>query len=185
MNRNDFSVKKITTPLQWFRVYCLYRKAFPRYERKPFSIIVSMARKGKTDVWCCESDGKFVGFASTINGNDLILLDYMAVAKSMRGRGIGSGMLQGLQKHYAGKCLFVEIESVYEAVPNQEERMHRKQFYLRNNMQPSQVMASVFGVNMELLCWNCSVNFEQYHSFYNDNYNSWAAEHIIEAEYPE
>ena len=185
MNRNGFVVEKIASPLQWLRVYCLYRKAFPRDERKPFGIIVSMARRGKTDVWYCEKGGHFAGFASTINGDDLILLDYMAVGKRMRGRGIGSAMLRKLQEQYAGKGLFVEIESAYEAAVNQVERMRRKRFYLHCGMQPSKVMASVFGVNMELLCWNCSVDFARYHSFYNDHYNPWAAEHIVEAQYPE
>ena len=74
MNTHTFLAKKVSSPLQWFRIYRLYRRAFPRNERKPFHIIVSMWRKGKTDVWYFESNRRFAGFASTINAADLILL---------------------------------------------------------------------------------------------------------------
>jgi len=34
--------------------------SFPRCERKPFSMIVSMHRRGKTDVWLANKDGHFI-----------------------------------------------------------------------------------------------------------------------------
>ena len=184
MNRNDFCMQKAASPLQWFRIYCLYRASFPRNERKPFAIIRAMQRKGKTDVWYVSLHGRFAGFATTINGGDLILLDYLAVTKSMRGKGAGSCVLLEMKKNYNGKGIFVEIESPFEAAPDQAERVRRKKFYMAGGMQPVRVMASVFGVQMELLCWNCRLDFPMYRAFYHDNYNAWAAEHILEAEYP-
>lgn len=150
MNRKNFIACKVSSPAQWLRIYRLYRPSFPRHERKPFSMILSMWRKGKTDVWYFENNGRFAGLATTINDSELILLDYLAVAKSMRGQGIGSRILHELKQRYNGKGLLVEIESVYEPSPNHEERIQRKQFYLKNGMQPSHVVASVFGVSMEL-----------------------------------
>ena len=185
MNREHFSACMVSSPLQWLRIFHLYRRVFPRNERKPFSIILSMHRRGKTDVWYLRSGGRFAGFATTINDDDLILLDYLAVTKKMRGRGMGGFFLRQMQKYYAGKGIFVEIESEYESVPNRAERIRRKRFYTENGMRPSCVMARVFGVHMELLCWNCSVDFQRYHAFYRENYSPWAAEHIIEAEYPD
>ena len=184
MDRNSFIAKRIASLLQWFRVYGLYRRAFPQNERKPFSMILSMWRKGRTDVWYFEDGGRFAGFASTINSRDIILLDYLAVQEGRRGRGIGSRILQELKKAYAGRGIFVEIESAFESGAGQAERIRRKRFYIANGLQPSRVMADVFGVRMELLCWNCCVNFSAYHAFYRDHYNAWAAEHILEAEYP-
>ena len=185
MNRNDFFAKKVSSLPEWLRIYRLYRAAFPSSERKPFSIILSMHRKGKTDVWCFCSGGRFAGFASTINDRDLILLDYLAVKKDVRGRGVGSCILRALKEHYAGRGLFVEIESPFEDGPDRNERIRRKHFYLSNGMQPVRVMAGVFGVQMELLCWRCSVDFPRYHAFYRDNYSPWAADHILEEEYPD
>ena len=184
MKNTDFVVRKGSSPLHWLAIYRLYRRAFPRNERKPFGIILSMHRKGKTDIWYCRTGRRFAGFATTINGESLILLDYLAVADSARGSGVGSRILQHLMKHYGSKGFFVEIESEYEPGSDQPERIRRKQFYLRNGMEPAQVMASVFGVKMELLCKGCQVDFNRYHDFYRDNYSPWAASNIVEAEYP-
>lgn len=184
MSRNDFSARKISSAPQWLRVYGLYRRAFPRDERKPFHMILSMWHGGKTDVWYFEQDGRFAGFASTINGAELILLDYLAVPERLRDRGVGSRALQALKQGYRGKGLFVEIEDPHEAAPNRHERVRRKRFYLNNGFVPARVMAEVFGVRMELLCWNCRVDFPEYRAFYRAHYSAWAAQHIIEAEYP-
>ena len=111
-------------------------------------------------------------------------MDYLAVSLDARGRGIGSHLLEVMKQHYSGKGIFVEIESAFEECSDQAARIRRKHFYTKNGMQSAQVMASVFGVNMELLCWNCRVDFKRYHAFYHDNYSPWAASNIIEKEYP-
>lgn len=185
MKRTDYTAQKASSPLHWIQIYLLYRRAFPRNERKPFRIILSMHRRGKTDVWHYKVNRRFAGFAATINGKNLILLDYLAVPGDMRGKGAGSHILQHLMKQYDGQGLFVEIESEFEPTAGREERIRRKRFYMRNGMIPAHVMASVFGVKMELLCHNCHVDFNLYHSFYHDNYNPWAASNIIEEVYPQ
>lgn len=167
----------------WIRVYMLYRAAFPRGERKPFRMIVSMCRKGRTDVWCLYRGGRFAGFASTINGSDLILLDYLAVCADCRGTGVGSAVLGEMKRVYAGKGLFVEIESTGESCKDLNNRLRRSHFYRKNGMEPMGVSAWVFGVRMDLLGWNCSVDFDRYHGFYAEHYSPWAAEHILPAEY--
>ena len=167
-----------TTMLQWFRIYRLYQSAFPKNEKKPFSMIRSMQKKGKTDVWYCEKNGKFAGLVVTINGPEQILLDYLAVGKKYRGQGVGSELLQQMRRQYAGKGVFLEIETVTEAADNFEERKRRKKFYLSNGMTEMKVYVELFGVEMELLGFDCMLTFEEYHAFYRDNYNAWAAEHV-------
>ena len=95
---------------QWFEIYKLYQRAFPNGERKPFSIIWEMYRKGKTDVWYCEKDGAFAGLATTINSEKMILLDYFAVSKKLRGGGVGTAFLAEMLKQYDGCGVFGEIE---------------------------------------------------------------------------
>lgn len=169
----------------WLSIYKLYRKAFPRYERKPFSLIYSMYKKKKTDVWYFEKDGLFAGFAVTINSTKAILIDYLAIAADKRGLGIGSDILKQLQTHYAPIGIFVEIESVFCDVENLKERQRRKQFYLNNGMLPMEVMVVLFGVEMELLGLGCKLNFQEYFSIYYENFGEIAAKNVKEAVYPE
>lgn len=155
---------------KWLRVYCLYHKAFPVSEKKPFGMIVKAYKQGKADVWYIESKGHFAGLAITLNYKDMVLLDYFAISEKMRGKGIGALALKYLQKMYEGKKFFLEIESVYEECSNLEERKRRKRFYIVNGMTPMGVRVNLFGVNMELLGYNCYVDFDRYKRVYTGNY---------------
>ena len=162
----------------WLRIYYLYRFAFPRAERKPFSMIRRMTKLGKTDTWCLTHKGEFVGLGITINGADTILLDYFAVVKRRRGYGIGTAALHVLVEQYRDKGFFLEIESTLEDAPNLAQRQKRKRFYLAAGLKELGVQAKLFGVNMELLGVGCKLDYESYRNFYRDNYNQWAADHI-------
>ena len=177
-DRDNVQLKKPSGVFRWLQLYRLYLAAFPAAERKPFGMIVRMHRKGKTDIWCVERMGRFIGLAMTINGEDMILLDYFAVLKTHRGEGIGLAALKELQRVYGDKGMFVEIESTYENAPNQAQRQRRKRFYLSSGLEELHVTAKLFGVNMELLGIRCQLDYDQYKAFYRDNYNQWAADHI-------
>lgn len=168
------------SPLDWLRIRILYRRAFPRYERKPFAVIRRMNKEGRTDVWLAEWDGRFAGLAATINGH-VILLDYFAVAKRLRGQGVGSAFLRALLNQYAGRGLFVEIEAADRDDPD-GSKLRRKQFYLRNGLEDMHVAAVLFGVRMELLGRGCDLDFDGYREFYRIHYTPWAAEHVVRAE---
>ena len=167
---------------QWAEIYMLYRKAFPRAEKKPFSMIVNMYRKGSSDVWRFAREGKFAGLIITINGGKHILLDYLAVDEAQRGTGIGTEILQQMRSHYEGKGVFLEIESVYEDCDNKAQRIRRKHFYEKCGMTSMEVFVWLFGVKMELMGFDTQLSYEEYHAFYRDNYNQWAADHIQKAE---
>ena len=40
------------------------------------------------------------------------------------------------------------------------------------------MFVELFGVDMELLGFDCSLTFEEYWEFYRTNYNEWAASHV-------
>ena len=163
-------------------VFMLYRSAFPRCERKPFSRITGMVKAGRADLWTVRMNGRFAGFAATVNGPRVVLLDYLAVTKSQRGLGVGTGAMGLLNEAYRDRGFFVEIESTFADAPNARERQKRKEFYVNCGMEPMGTDVDVFGVRMELLGIRCHLDFESYRNFYRDNYSPWAAEHIKEVE---
>lgn len=170
---------------QWLHLYLLYRRSFPRAERKPFPTILKKYRAGMTDIWCIEENGCFLGFAATMNSPHLVMLDYLAIVPSCRGQGIGSAALKALLSRYADREFLLEIESPFEPGPDQELRQRRKQFYVNCGMEPLHIMADVFGIKMELLGKNCRMTFARYRNFYRDFYKPWAAKHILPVDYPE
>ena len=171
--------------IDWLKLLRLYFAAFPRAERKPFSRIYNMYRRGKSDIWCICRGGVFAGFATTVNSPDVILLDYLAISSDHRGEGIGSAAMELFKDKYKGKGFFVEIESPFEDCPDKEARKKRREFYIHSGMEPMNVMAEVFGVKMELLGIGCLFDFEGYKAFYRDHYSEWASEHVLYEKHPD
>lgn len=170
---------------QWVRLYWLYRRSFPRSERKPFGIILKKYRSGMTDIWCIQQADRFLGFAATMNSPDLIMLDYLVISPTYRGYGIGTAAMKQLMDRYSHRGFLLEIESPFELGPDQTLRQKRRKFYVNCGMEPLGIMARVFGVNMELLGKNCRLTFDDYRNFYRDFYRPQAAKHILPAQYPE
>ena len=160
------------------RVYLLYLLAFPAKERKPFSKIVSMAREGRTDLWIIRRDGRFAGFASTVNSPDLVLLDYFAVARRLRGQGVGSAAMKAILEQYAPGGVLVEIESTRIPSANEAERENRKRFYVNCGMEPMGTEVDLFGIRMELLGCRCCLSFNEYKDFYLKYYTRSAEKHV-------
>lgn len=163
----------------WKAIKQLYRSAFPLNEKKPFWLIKNKFEKGQADVWVLERAGAFSGFAITMNGGDLVLLDYFAVCADKRSGGIGGEALKSLQEKYSDRRFFLEIESVDKPSPKLSERLRRKKFYLANGMQEMGVNVKLFGVDMELLGYNCAVSFEEYRNLYLNTYGNWAARNVV------
>ena len=169
--------------MDWHKIKKLYMKAFPVSERKPFGLIKQKAKGSESDVFMLCEGGEFLGLAITMCAEDLVLLDYFAVHEKRRGSGCGSKALGLLRERYAGKRLFLEIESVYEKLDSLEEmktRKRRKHFYLQNGLTEIGVWARLFGVNMELLGFDCKVTFEEYRGLYRKIYGTWAEKNVIE-----
>ena len=178
-------LKRPQSVWDWLQMRILYLRAFPAQERKSFRLIRELNRKGKMDVWRVCRENRFAGLAITINSEDLILLDYLAVSPAARCQGVGSSILDQLQKIYEGRDVFLEIESEYEDVPDRAMRQRRKRFYLRCGLKPMGVMVRLFGVKMELLSWGRKLSYQEYLDFYCTNCAPWMDQDIIEEKYPE
>ena len=172
-------------PLCWLQLYLLYRRSFPRSERKPFGIILKKYRHRSTDIWCIRQDQRFLGFAATMNSPRLIMLDYLVISPRYRGQGLGTAAMKQILDKYADREFLLEIESPFEPGPDQALRQNRKRFYVNCGLEPLHIMADVFGVKMELLGKNCTMDFRRYHDFYRDFYRPQAAKHILPSQYPE
>lgn len=145
----------------------LYRKAFPRKERKPFSMIPRKQKTGDMEIFRIEDDaGMFLGLAVTALYRDIVLLNYFAVSPKARGKGVGSQALRLIEAHIGSRRLILEIERTDLPAENLEQRIRRKAFYLRAGMQAEPWRVWLFGVEMELLTKNGSVTFEEYLALY-------------------
>ncbi|MBQ1272640.1 MAG: GNAT family N-acetyltransferase [Clostridia bacterium] len=163
-------MKLNTTPSRWnfWRLYRLYHKAFPLSEKKPFGVMVQKRKEGSMEIMTAEDDGgNFLGIVITILHNDIVLLDYLAVSPACRGQGVGSEILRLLNERYEGKRILLEIEDPEEPCNNQEDRLRRKAFYLRNGWSVRNYKVWLFGIKMLILTNGADVSFEEYHEIFD------------------
>ena len=164
----------------WRRIKRLYRRAFPRCERKPWIMISQMQNKGDVDVWYFQSGGEFLGLAITACDEKTVLLDYFAVSKKLRGRGYGTKMLKALIAQYSGKTLILEIEKPYPNGKDYLNKQKRKSFYLNAGLIPLMVSIRLFGVDMELMGTAAGIDYAAYRSFYFNKFGKYAPISLFE-----
>ena len=150
----------------------LYLTAFPKNERKPFDLILEKCNAGLMEIISIECDNSdFLGFAIMILHDDMVLLDYFAIAPESRGKSVGSSALKLLFKRYKDKRFILEIENTAIECDNSEERKRRKAFYLRNGMSVMPFKVNLIGVEMEVLTYDCEVTYEEYYSIYKNTFS--------------
>ena len=171
----QINVTDTLTRGQMRKIKRLYRRAFPKEERKPFGIILKLRKMGKCDILCFSSENKFLGLAITVKEEGLVLIDYFAVAEGKRGMGIGSAMMEKLLSRYTGKGVFLEIEKPKGDGGITDKRLA---FYKRAGYTELSVSVKLFGVDMILLGIDCSLDFYGYRDFYCRNIGQFAFSHI-------
>ena len=154
---------KITDKLYAKQLKKLYKNAFPRAERKPLSLIKNRCKEGKMEVFAVISDAcEFAGVVITALGESAVLIDYLAISTEVRSCGYGSQTLEILKKIYDGKKLIIEIEDPDVPSKNREQRIKRKNFYLKNGFKPLDFKISLFGCEMIMLGFPDCISFDEY-----------------------
>lgn len=189
----QLTLTDVITEEQMKNVRELYDIAFPKEERKPFSLILQKRDEGVTEILAIEDEtGTFYGLVITILYKDIVLLDYFAIAEARRGGGVGSEILRLLQERCEGRRLLLEIEdttrlpgieetevrvncvrsdvSEQQLSPEDRQKIRRKAFYLRNRMRPMNYRVELFGVDMEILTYPAPVAYEEYHEIFETVY---------------
>lgn len=160
-------------------VWELYEKAFPKEEKKPISLMLEKREEGFYEILeITDQTDQFLGLAIVILYQDLALLDYYAIADNVRGTGIGSKVIKMLQERYQGKRFFLEIESTKENCQDLDNRMRRKHFYEKNGMGEMKFLVELFGIQMELMTYQCELSYEEYHKIFEDVFSKEMSEKV-------
>lgn len=164
------------------KIKSLYMISFPNDERKPFDLIIQKYNEGVSEIFAIQDENNnFFGLVITILYKDLVLLDYFAICENARGNGIGSQIIKEMQErcNKQNKRLFLEIESTKSTnTINLEEKQRRKNFYLKNNMVSMDYLVNLFGVEMEIMAYNCNILFDEYHEIFEKLFSKSISEKI-------
>ena len=129
------------------------RADFPPAERRPLSSILRLRAGGCYDTWGMYGEEGLLAYAFLWRGEGCALLDYLAVDRRMRGRGLGSAALELVAARCAGVPLLAEVEAPEEGAPPAENalRLRRQDFYRRAGFAPLGYQAGLYGVRYDML----------------------------------
>ena len=126
---------------------------FPADEIKPWKNIERMWLLGGYSAFAAYEGETVAAYAlcSYIREPRVMLLDYLAVNKDMRGRGVGSWILKELAqriKNMGIENLLIETEALDRAKNEKQlqERLRRNHFYEKNGAILTPVVGEVYGV---------------------------------------
>ena len=131
------------------------RLDFPESELKPLDTMVRMLRAGVYDVLGAFDGEELAVYALVYRraGGSALLLDYLAVEPSKRGKGMGSAALELIKERYRDEAsaLFIECERP-EYAPDATGAQSRIRFYERAGAQMTDIFVTLFGVEFLILC---------------------------------
>lgn len=110
----------------------LYTDVFPGHERIPFWLLMRRARLSSVEFLAYYDEDRFVGFTYLVRIDDLAYLFYLAVNPKIHSKGYGSRILQSLEDQHPDCRIGLDIEAVTASAENYEQRVKRRDFYLKN-----------------------------------------------------
>lgn len=138
-------------------IYDTYMKAdFGGHGLKPLEMIRILWDRGCYEAICLYEEEELRAYALFVlgEGEECLLLDYLAVCREARDRGFGGIFLSMMKEHYADKAgILLETESMNSA-PDQEQyeiRSRRLRFYLRNGCCVTKVKSLLFDGEYDIL----------------------------------
>ena len=141
------------------------RRDFPPSELKRLSSILTMVKKGVYDViGAYDSCGRLAAYALMYAPPDegAVLLDYLAVDETLRGRGIGTKLLELLRAYYCAgaEVLLIECERPKSA-PDELEARKRIRFYAKAGAVLTSVRVWLFNVEYSIMVLPCEQDVPQ------------------------
>jgi GNAT superfamily N-acetyltransferase len=130
--------KDVTRKLPEYKeVVKIYKQEFPSAERLPVFLMNLFAKRKTVDFLAFFDDDNFIGFAYLITHKTLTYLFFLAVKSSEQSKGNGSKILTFLRERYAGNRIVLIIEEVNPNAVNNDQRIRRRDFYIKNGYRPA------------------------------------------------
>ncbi|MCL2630613.1 MAG: GNAT family N-acetyltransferase [Firmicutes bacterium] len=160
-------VKTVTKRLKEFPlIKKMLKTDFPPAEQAPRVILMNKAKKSYTDFLAYYDNGIFVGFTYLITNKDITYLLYFAVCEDLRSKGYGAVILNYLHEKFKHNRIFLNIEEVKDGAPNPEQRIRRRNFYIKHGYESFNSFMSVRGESYEVLTYGGNVAVSEQKSIF-------------------
>lgn len=144
----------------WNEINNLAVEAFPPEEYLAPNKLIEMSKEDCFDFYYIEDDNKFIGFVVVQTYKNLCYLFFLAITKEYRSKGYGGKALKLVKETYPNKIQIVDFEMLDVNSSNYNQRIKRREFYLKNGYQETGFFLSYLGVDYEVFC-DCNDTFDE------------------------
>jgi len=130
------------------RVENLALEAFPPEE---YLSPVKILEMSNLDFFAIYDGDKFIGFMVVKIYKTMSYLFFLAVDRNFRGQGYGSEIIQKIKELYPDYNQVVDFEMIDKNASNYNQRVKRKEFYMKNGYKETGYFLSYLGVNYEIM----------------------------------
>lgn len=144
----------------------LMDKAFPSSERLPLNILYLFSLRSDIHYLCFIEDNQLIGVMYTIETKNLNYILHLAVNPNIRSKGYGSKMLEWVSFRSGKKPVSLDIEKPDDKASNNDQRLSRYKFYLKNNFKDTGYRIDYNGNSFMILANNDSFKPEYYRKLF-------------------
>jgi len=110
----------------------LLLEAFPVHERYPLFYLIWKSKSKNIKFYSMYDGELWIGFNYLIFYKDLIFIQYIAIDSNVRSKGYGGKVIEKIKEIYPEYRIALGIEQLNKEAKNNELRIRRKKFYLKN-----------------------------------------------------
>lgn len=155
----DLDIQPVRLSLKEYKqVKQLYKRAFPKYEREPWSWLLIKSKYQRADFMAFYDQEQFVGFAYVIHNHGMHYILYLAVNDQVRSQGYGTRIINELRNLYPNDSLALDVEQPNPHAANNQQRLRRLRFYRRNGFFPTPKLFKEEKVTFQVLATNKKIN---------------------------
>lgn len=127
-------------------------EAFPDSERMSMDEIFVFASDTNTDVLGIYANDMPIGFAVLLKNEECAYLYYLAIDKRVRSKGYGGAAIKKIRSTYPQLQIILDFEEIKESAENNDQRIRRKQFYLKNGFYETGSYTLLREARFEVVC---------------------------------
>lgn len=119
------------------KVEQLSLEAFPPEEYLAPSKIIEVIQDGDTEFLALYDEELFVGFVVLKKYKTMCYLFFLVIDPTHRSKGYGAETIKAIKELYPNCSRVVDFEMVDETKENNNQRIKRRKFYLKNEYKPT------------------------------------------------
>lgn len=149
----QISLKKLTADCKDIQIFeRINGDAFPPSEHMSMDKIFKFASVTNTDVLGIYSDELPVGFVVIMKNQQCGYIYFLAIDSKLRSKGYGSATVKKILEEYGKIQMILDFEVLNEKADNNEQRIRRRSFYLRNGFHETGRYTVLQGEKFEVVC---------------------------------